>query len=72
MNLHVPRKLLAVKIVCDYYTLLRKQVQDKLQVNNDRVMRALLQSLVDGGLLNKAGMMVGQSPPDSVVRVSLA
>lgn len=69
MNLHIPRKLLAVKIVCDYYTLLRKQVQDKLQINNDRVMRALLQSLVDGGLLNKAGMMVVNPSSGNPARV---
>ncbi len=58
MNLQVPRKLLAVKAVCDYYTLLRKQIQDCLGITNDRVMRSMLQDLVVAGLINKTTMHV--------------
>ena len=51
-----PRKLGAIKAVCDYYTLDRSQIQRLLGVRNDRVMRAILQELHSLGFVNKTRM----------------
>ncbi|MCA9224633.1 MAG: replication-relaxation family protein [Planctomycetales bacterium] len=58
MILSSPRKLLALKAVCDYYVLTRPQIQRIVGARNDRVMRAQLQELVAAGLLAKTRMQV--------------